>query len=123
MHSNTVLIELGKNHWYTMYLMLIIISGDEEYNCIWFETRGENILEFQLGLYPSKTPSLHHCDNKNFLQKTWFTQVIVKFIPFVIVLILFSFFLLEKDRKDGGCEVNKTILKIQNYVSRKIFKV
>ena len=82
MHSNTVLIELGKNHWYTMYLMLIIISGDEEYNCIWFETRGENILEFQLGLYPSKTPSLHHCDNKNFLQKTWFTQVIVQFITF-----------------------------------------
>ncbi|XP_023332312.1 uncharacterized protein LOC111704325 isoform X3 [Eurytemora carolleeae] len=48
--------------------------GEELYNCVWFEERGSNILEFQLGLRPSQSPSFNHCDNDHFLQRTWFTQ-------------------------------------------------
>ena len=49
-------------------------SGGELYNCVWFKTRGPNIMEFQLGLHPSQAPSFHHCDNDHFLQRTWLTQ-------------------------------------------------
>ena len=49
-------------------------SGEEEYNCVWFESRGPNIMEFQMGLRPSTTPSFELCDNSHFLQRTWNTQ-------------------------------------------------
>ncbi|XP_059091809.1 uncharacterized protein LOC131887268 isoform X3 [Tigriopus californicus] len=48
--------------------------GSSQYNCVWFEQRGVNILEYQLGLRPSTIPSSELCDNDNFLQRTWKTQ-------------------------------------------------
>eukprot|EP00095_Tigriopus_kingsejongensis_P012515 maker-scaffold455_size166772-snap-gene-0.31 protein:Tk12515 transcript:maker-scaffold455_size166772-snap-gene-0.31-mRNA-1 annotation:"hypothetical protein L798_09419" len=48
--------------------------GKSQYNCIWFEPRGVNILEYQLGLRPSTIPSSDLCDNDHFLQRTWRTQ-------------------------------------------------
>merc|ERR1719414_2517698 len=52
--------------------------GEEEYNCVWFESRGLNIMEFQIGLRPSTTPSFELCDNSHFLQRTWNTQARTK---------------------------------------------
>ena len=52
-----------------------VFSGQEEYNCVWLQPRGQNILEFQLGLYGDQSPSLNHCENHHFLQRTWLTQV------------------------------------------------
>ena len=51
-----------------------LFSGDEQYNCIWFEPRGINIVEYQLGLRPSTIPGPELCDNDHFLQRTWTTQ-------------------------------------------------
>lgn len=48
--------------------------GSSQYNCVWFEQRGVNILEYQLGLRPSTIPNSELCDNDNFLQRTWNTQ-------------------------------------------------
>ena len=56
-------------------MLMILFSGDELYNCVWFSAHGSNIMEFQLGLRPSQSPSFQHCDNDHFLQRTWFTQV------------------------------------------------
>jgi len=48
--------------------------GEQLYNCIWLQPRGPNVMEFQLGLRPSQTPTFHLCDNDHFLQRTWHTQ-------------------------------------------------
>ena len=48
--------------------------GDEQYNCVWFEPRGVNIVEYQMGRRPSTTPSDSLCDNDHFLQRTWNTR-------------------------------------------------
>ena len=59
---------------YTHMHIHLSFSGEEEYNCVWFESRGPNIMEFQMGLRPSTTPSFELCDNSHFLQRTWNTQ-------------------------------------------------
>merc|ERR1719319_861311 len=48
--------------------------GDQLYNCVWLQRRGPNVMEFQMGLRPSQTPTFQHCDNDHFLQRTWQTQ-------------------------------------------------
>ena len=57
-----------------LHITFSFFSGEEEYNCVWFESRGPNIMEFQIGLRPSTTPSFELCDNSHFLQRTWNTQ-------------------------------------------------
>ena len=57
-----------------LHIIFSFSSGEEEYNCVWFESRGPNIMEFQIGLRPSTTPSFELCDNSHFLQRTWNTQ-------------------------------------------------
>jgi len=48
--------------------------GEQLFNCIWLQARGPNVMEFQLGLRPSQTPTFQLCDNDHFLQRTWHTQ-------------------------------------------------
>ena len=62
------------NFWGWLKCFFYVDSGEEQYNCVWFELRGVNIVEFQLGLRPSTIPTMDLCDNDHFLQKTWLTQ-------------------------------------------------
>ena len=67
-----------------LHITFSFFSGEEEYNCVWFESRGPNIMEFQIGLRPSTTPSFELCDNSHFLQRTWNTQareLMMQYIP------------------------------------------
>ena len=71
-----------------LHITFSFFSGEEEYNCVWFESRGPNIMEFQIGLRPSTTPSFELCDNSHFLQRTWNTQareLMMQYIPYMFV--------------------------------------
>ena len=72
----------------SLFLSFYTCSGEEEYSCVWFESRGPNIMEFQMGLRPSTTPSFELCDNSHFLRRTWNTQTRELFSPLPLLQTL-----------------------------------
>lgn len=48
--------------------------GDEHYKCVWLKNRGDNALEFQIGLYTSSKHNESLCAEENFQERTWTTQ-------------------------------------------------
>ncbi|XP_037071136.1 uncharacterized protein LOC119092270 [Pollicipes pollicipes] len=48
--------------------------GEEMYNCIWLKERAVNVMEFQLGLMPSRRISNSLCGPHRFLDTGWITQ-------------------------------------------------
>ena len=75
---------------YTPTYYIFIFSGEEEYNCVWFESRGPNIMEFQIGLRPSTTPSFELCDNSHFLQRTWNTQARELMMQYICLCTIYA---------------------------------
>lgn len=48
--------------------------GEEKYSCVWLKQRGNNVLEFQIGLQESDRFNYSLCSPSNFREKIWVTQ-------------------------------------------------
>ncbi|KAK3910668.1 Glucose starvation modulator protein 1 [Frankliniella fusca] len=48
--------------------------GEEKYTCVWLKQRGNNVLEFQIGLQSSERFTNSMCLPNNFREKIWVTQ-------------------------------------------------